>query len=180
MMRSTGLRWIILCALGAVAHAACAADDPCASFGWDIGRERALFAGVAQALPAGKDAESAPELVPDKLYEIALTPHDQVKFSATPGKRMPVDGASAGLAHLHLTSAGDYRISLDQGFWIDVVSQHQLVASKDFQGRHGCQTPHKIVLYSLPAGQDLILQFSGANSSRLRVAITPVAAVPTR
>jgi hypothetical protein len=168
------IRWLILCALGTAVRAALAADDPCAGFSWDVGRERALFATAAEAVSGGKDAESAPLLAPDRLYELTLAPQEQVAFAAPPARKKGVEGASGGLARLHLTAAGNYRIALDQAFWIDVVADHQIVASKDFQGRPGCQAPHKIVLYSLPSEKDLILQFSGATAQRLKLTITPV------
>ncbi|HEX4583999.1 MAG TPA: hypothetical protein VH183_04160 [Burkholderiaceae bacterium] len=169
------MRWIVFAAFGAAAAAALADDNPCAGFTWDVSRERALFATAAEPVPGGKNDASAPLLAPDQLYELALAPQEQVAFAAPPGRKKGVEGASGGLARLHLTAAGDYRIALDQAFWIDVVANHQIVASKDFQGRPGCQAPHKIVLYSLPAEKDLILQFSGATAERLKLTITPVA-----
>jgi hypothetical protein len=178
-MRSWRLRWSVSWAFGAVVCAALAADDPCAGFSWDVGRERALFATTAEAVPAGRDVASAPWLVPDRLYELTVAPQERVTFASPPGRNTPVDGASAGLARLSVTTAGDFRVSLDQGFWVDIVAGHELVASRDFQGRPGCRAPHKIVLYSLPGGQDLVLQVSGAAGSRLRIAIT-AAAAPTR
>jgi hypothetical protein len=168
--RNAALAGLLLCS--AVAGGALAADDPCVGFSWDVSRERALFAANAEAAPGGKDAASARLLVPDRLYELTLVPQEQVTFAAPPGRKKSVDGASAALARVHLTTAGEYRISVDQPFWIDVVADHQIVASKDFQGRPGCQAPHKIVLYRLPAGRDLILQFSGAIGPRLRLTIT--------
>jgi hypothetical protein len=174
-MRSGRLRrWSVGLALAAAARAALAADGPCAGFKWDVAHEHALFATAAEALPAGKDVASAPSLVPDRLYELTVAPQEQVGFALPPGKKAPVEGASAGLARLHLAGAGDWRISLDQGFWVDVVAGPELLAVRDFQGRPNCQAPHKIVLYRLPGGQDLILQFSGAAASRVRVTITPV------
>jgi hypothetical protein len=179
-MGSSHWRWLILWALGTAAAVAWADDDPCAGFAWDVSGEQALFATWPQAAVAGEDAVSAPLLVADHLYELALVPQEQVKFAAPPGKKARVDGASAGLARLHLAGAGDYRISLDRPFWIDVVADQQLIAAADFQGRPGCQKPHKIVLYSLPGGQDLVLQLSGAVGNRVRLTITRVAAGPAR
>lgn len=174
MMQSWRLRPMILWSLGAAARAALAADDPCSGFRWDVGHEHALFATVPERVSAGKDAESAPALALDRLYELALTPQQQVAFVVSPGKKMSADGASAGLARLRLTAAGDYRVSLNQGFWVDIVADHQLIASSDFQGRRECDAPHKIVVYSLPGGRDLILQLSGSAGSGVRLTITPI------
>lgn len=177
-MRNRTWLWLLAAAAAAWTTGAHAAGDPCSAFSWDVHRERALFAQAPEAATAGTSAAQAPRLEADRLYELALSPQEQVAFASPPGKKMLTDGASAGLARLRIGMAADYRIALDQGFWIDVVDGHHLIASKDFQGRPGCQAPHKIVLYSLPAGRDLIVQFSGAIAGRLRLAITRVAGEP--
>ncbi len=151
---------------------AMAADDPCAGFRWNVTAERALFAKAAQALSAGHDTASAPLMKAETLYELSLTPQDGVKFAARPGKKALTDGAFAGLVHFKVPAAGTYRVSLDQAFWIDVVGHDELIASTDFTGASGCNAPHKIVQYTLPAGEDLLLQLSGAPKDRVRVTVT--------
>lgn len=163
-------------ALASLALSSFAADDPCAGFRWDVGHEHALFATPPEPVSLGKDAESAPILIPDKLYQLTLVPQAQVTFAAAPGKKTTVDGASAGLARVRLPVAGNYRISLDRGFWVDLVADRSLITATDFQGRVGCDSPHKIVVYSLPDRQDLLLQLSGAAGSGVRLTITPVPA----
>jgi hypothetical protein len=78
--------------------------------------------------------------------------------------------------HLQVPAAGPYRVSLDQGFWIDVVSNQKYIESTDFGGISGCNAPRKVVIFNLPAGQDLVLQLSGAAKDRVRVTLTPVPA----
>ena len=173
-MPSRCVRRFILLALFAAARATQAADDPCTAFKWDVARERVLFATAAEAVKAGADVASAPLLIPDRLYELAMLPHQQVTFQVPPGKARHVEGASAGLARLRLPTAGEYRIALDQSYWIDVVDGNHLVAAGDFQGRPGCQAPHKIVLYSLPGGDELTLQLSGPAASAVRLTIVPM------
>jgi hypothetical protein len=175
-MRNRTLRWSALVALASLALSSFAADDPCAGFRWDVGHEHALFATPPEPVSLGKDAESAPILIPDKLYQLTLVPQAQVTFAAAPGKKTTVDGASAGLARVRLPVAGNYRISLDRGFWVDLVADRSLITATDFQGRVGCDSPHKIVVYSLPDRQDLLLQLSGAAGSGVRLTITPVPA----
>jgi hypothetical protein len=75
-----------------------------------------------------------------------------------------------------IRSAFKYRIWLDQSFWIDVIEDHHLVAAEDFQGRPGCSSAHKIALYSLSAGGDLILQLSGGVGFLVRLTIVPMPA----
>jgi hypothetical protein len=166
---------LALCLASAVAMAQA---EPCDGFGWNVSRERVLFASTAQPMLAGHDAASSPLLATERLYDLQLTPQDQVAFVRSPGKKKPADGAFAGIARLRLDSAGNYRISVDQPFWIDVIAAGQVLASSDFQGRAGCQAPHKIVLYSLPGGQELLLQVSGTASPRARLTVTRAEPAP--
>ena len=48
------------------------------------------------------------------------------------------------------------------------------IATRDFQGRPGCDRLHKVVEFELPEGRDLILQFSGDSADSVGLAITPV------
>jgi hypothetical protein len=159
---------------GAVTRTAHADDDPCAGFSGNVTPERALFAVAAQPAAAARDVASAPLLLPGRLYQLQLTPQGQVSMRLAPGRKTQVDGAFAGLARLQLLQAGSYRVSMDQGAWIDVVADGQMINSSNFQGRPGCTAPHKIVQFLLPAGHELLLQFSAATAPVLRVAITPV------
>ena len=170
--------WVML-ALGLAAGSAIAQEDPCAKFSWNIGHERALFATAPESLVAGRDAKSTPLLAPDRLYELQLASQDQVALLLPPGRKTITDGGFAGMARLRVQQPGTYRISVDQPSWIDVVADGKMIDSTDFQGRPGCLAPHKIVQYSWPAGQELVLQLSSAASPRVRVAITPVQAGPT-
>jgi hypothetical protein len=165
-LRPWALLWLALAATGA------RADDPCATFAWDVAHERALFATEPTSLAAGTAVASAPSLAPDRLYELRLSLQPEVAFAVAPGRAKQTDGGRAGLAQLTVAVAGLYRISIDRPFWLDVVAGGALVGSKDFQGRPGCSAPHKIVEFTLAAGMPLTLQFSGAASPTLKVAIT--------
>jgi len=57
-------------------------------------------------------------------------------------------------------------------FWVDVLAEGSPIRSQDFQGRRGCDAPHKVVEFVLPAATRLTLQFSGDASSTVRVAIS--------
>ncbi len=46
------------------------------------------------------------------------------------------------------------------------------IASKDFQGRPGCDAPHKIVEFVLPAGTPLTLQFRAGSQDTLKVSVS--------
>ena len=148
-----------------------AADAGGCQFAWDVSHEQALFNGAAQTVVAGRVVSAAPQLEPNRLYELALAPQEQVTFAVAPGKKMLSDGAYGGVAHVHITQAGTYRVSLSAPFWIDLASGDKLITSGDFTGSSHCDTPRKIVQFALPAG-DLVLQLSGATSAQVRVTIT--------
>jgi hypothetical protein len=148
------------------------AQDPCAAFSWDVAHERSLFSAPAQSLTAAAAPDKPPALSPDTLYQLKLLEQSKVTFAAAPGRKAPAEGAYAGLARLTLQSAGVYRISLDGPLWVDVLAGGVAIASKDFQGRPGCDAPHKIVEFVLPAGTPLTLQFSAGSQDRLKVSVT--------
>jgi hypothetical protein len=173
--RDTRFKWLAALA----STAACAmlslpvrAADPCEGFTWNVSHERAVFATQPVTITAAKAAGSSPALEVDKLYEIALAPQSKVGFVLAPDKKALADGAFGGLVTLNVPTAGKYRVSISDAFWIDVIADHKFVATDDFTGVHACHAPRKIVQYALPAGNDLILQFSNANSPSLRVTVT--------
>jgi hypothetical protein len=170
--RRWSARWWVMLALSAAAAGAVAQDDPCAKFSWNVDHERALFAGAPQIIAAGHDAASAPQLQPDRLYQLQLAAAGQVALALPPGKKPASDSSYAGLARVSLQQPGSYRISLDQPAWIDLVTNGKMIDSAAFQGRPGCLAPHKIVEYSLPAGRELLLQLSGAPGADIRLTIT--------
>ena len=180
-MRGVAARTVIAPTLAAVALAVLAlagmvgqasADDACDHFAWDVTRVRAAFATPVTALAAATAPGTMPMLEPDRLYELTLAPQRQVAFVKPPDKKALPDGAFAGLVHLHVPAAGKYRVAMDNGFWIDVIAGGQFVATDDFTGNRECSAPRKMVQYLLPAGNDLVLQFSGASAPKVRVTLT--------
>lgn len=159
-----------------VATAPALGDDSCVDFKWDVSQERALFAGPATAVAAGANQKSAPLLQLNHLYELKLSHQEQVSFAVKPAKMSPRPGSNAGLATFKIPAGGSYRIAIDMPFWIDVVSNGAVVAANDFQGQHGCISPHKIVQFDLHGTRPFFLQLSNAapDSVRLTITATPV------
>jgi hypothetical protein len=147
------------------------AADPCDGFTWNVAHERAVFATAAAAVTAATAAGPTPTLEVDKLYDISLTPQDKVNFVMAPAKKALADGAYAGMVKLHIPTAGKYRVSMSDGFWIDVITAGKFAPTDDFTGGHECRAPRKIVQYPLPAG-DFVLQFSNATSPSVKVTVT--------
>ena len=161
----------LLAAALLVVSSAVLADDACAAFTWNVSHERALFATSARELAAGRDAATAPVVDPDRLYDLALAPHDEVHMPAMNRTAHGAGQGSAGLVRLQITAAGSYRISVGAQMWVDVVSGSMLIASSDFAGQHGCEAPHKIVQYDLQPGT-FILQLSGAAADHVKMTVT--------
>ena len=165
-------RSLLAIALAGAASSPVLAADPCAGFKWDVAQEHTLFGGPATALTAGRDLATAPTIAVDRLYDLKLTPQDQIAFTVPPGKTMLTDGAFAGIAVFKIGTPGAYRVSVNVPFWIDVVADGKLVATKDFQGQHGCDAPHKIVEYTLSAPGSFVLQVSGSAQADVRLTVT--------
>ena len=153
------------------------ADESCVDFKWDASQERTLFAGSATPLAAAADSKSAPALLLNHLYELKLSKQEQVSFAVTPGKKSPREGSYGGLVSFKIPASGSYRVAIDMPFWIDVVSDGALVAATDFQGQHGCSSPHKIVQFELLGTRPFFLQLSNAAPQSVRLSIT---ATPAR
>jgi hypothetical protein len=159
----------LLAANGAVTEE----PDPCMSFRWDVTHERALMKETPRAVEAAAEATAdMPELKVGELHEVKLSRQGDVLFPAVPGMRTPNDGAFAGLVRFRVPKSGLYRVSISTPHWIDIVNAGQLIKARDFQGQRGCERPHKIVEFELPADRELMLQLSGSGKSRVLLAIT--------
>jgi hypothetical protein len=148
------------------------ADDPYAAFTWDVHHERALFETEPQILAGGQTVADSPTFGADRLYQVELRAQSEVKFLEPPGKKRGDGRAFAGLVRLSVETAGVYRISLDQPLWVDVIANGTVVPAKDFQGRAGCNAPHKIVEFLLPVGRSITLQLSDSSLPVAKVILT--------
>ncbi len=175
LYRSLALATLIGSGLASAAAAQALLDDPCSGYKWDVSKERALFSSAAAVLQAaGKDGGSAPVVMPDRLYRLALKRLDEVTFSAPPGKTPYDQGTFAGLVALKIPSSGSYRISVDLPLWIDVAVNGERVPAKDYEGQQSCDAPRKVVVFDLDAKKPLLLQFSGVSQASVRVTVTRV------
>jgi hypothetical protein len=147
-------------------------EDPCSKFTWDVTRELAVMRQEPTPLHAGAKIEQAPIVEPEKLYDLKLDAQSDVTFPVVPGKPMLADGAHAGIVKFRVTKSGNYRVAMASAHWVDVVDGNKLIRSRDFQGQRGCERPHKIVEFTLPADRDLALQLSGATADHVLVSIT--------
>jgi hypothetical protein len=162
---------LLTAAMGFFAMAA-RAEDGCTDFKWDVSKERALFAGPPTVMQAGTDVKSAPIVLPNHLYQLALAPQSSVNFSVRQGKKTD-ENAHAGLAILRISAEGSYRVAVDLPVWIDVVTADAVLQPKDFQGQHDCAAPRKIVEFDLKGTKPFLLQLSGAAIGQVLITVTP-------
>jgi len=171
-MRRTSSPGVFLFLTLSVALASAArAQDACSAFTWNIERERKLFSQEAESLTGGSSLAAAPTLSSDRLFQLQLKAQKEVKFVTAPG-RNSAEGTYAGLVKLTVETSGVYRIALDQKIWVDVIANGLPIQAKDFQGRPGCNAPHKVVEFVLPAGTPIALQLSGGSAPTVRVTVT--------
>lgn len=168
------MRLLTIATAALLCNCALAAEpDPCTRFTWDVSHETAVMKQSAQAVAAATVPDgSVPQLQLDKLYELRLTKQSAVKFVVPPARAATGDDARAGLVQFRTGEAGRYRVSLSTRHWIDVVDGTAIIESHDFQGAGGCERPHKVVQFDLPANRTLTLQLSRAPDSAVAIAVT--------
>jgi hypothetical protein len=174
-----GVGRAVILAAAVASLPAWAQGQACHDFAWDVHQERALFSGPAHSVQGGTAAAAAPTVRPDRLYAVQLAPQPQVKYVTAPGKVMLADGAYGGMVKFRVPHSGSYRVALDAPFWIDVVADGKLLGTEDFSGQRGCANPRKIVVFQMPAGQELWLQISGAHRAQAEFTLTAAPATQT-
>jgi len=148
------------------------ADDiaaACQEPGWDMSREILAFRDLGMAMEAGSEARAAPAIQIGRVYALRLKPQETVKFARTPQKFSQQQGAVAGLAQLAVSSSGKYRITSDAP-----LAPSGTLQASEFNGWHQCGLFRKSLVYSLSAGQPLVLQLSGGSAPVVKVAIEPL------
>jgi len=163
----------LLLSLGAPVLAAQGAQG-CSAFKWNVAHEVALFSSEPRNLIAGANPDAAPSISADQLYTLDLKPQEGVHYAAPASKKMLPDGAFGGVLHLKVAKAGQYRVSIDSGFWLDVIHQGKALPAVDFNGSPTCAGPRKIVVYDLPADSDLVLQIGNASTAKAKLTVTPI------
>lgn len=146
----------------------------CDDLAADFSHELALFAEPGSPLLAAATVDQAQAIDADRVYAIQTVPQAAVTFLHPPAKARLADGARAALVAVTVSTAGRYRVTIDDGSWIDVVVTGSLIESNRFQGRSSCPRFHKSVEYTLPAEQRVIVQLSGSSRPVVKLAVTAV------
>ena len=101
-----------------------------------------------------------------------LLPSEKVSYPVLPAK--PGGPASfGGVFSLQIVTAGDYRVSLGSGAWIEVTKGEARVESTSHAEGPVCSSLRKTVIFPLKPGT-YVLELSAASQSNLPVMVTQV------
>ena len=104
------------------------------------------------------------ELAPGRFASLKLLPTAAVAY-APPPARAPVPGTFGGNFALHVAAAGQYRVALSAGAWIEMVGNGKPIASVAHLHGPACSGIGKIVAFALAPG-DYVVQLSEAQGRR--------------
>jgi hypothetical protein len=167
-------RLAALAMAAAASTAAAAAEDPCSTFLMDVNSEVDLFQGAPAPVESGREAATAPEIEPGKLYVVSLHGQQQIRFAAPRESKAPDPTKTGGMLRFTVAEPGSYRVSVDANFWVDVALDGKALSTLDFRSVRECPGPRKIVTYNLPVGAELLVQLIDASQTSVRLTVTPV------
>jgi hypothetical protein len=167
-------RWLLGVGLSAVALAAAPGlaqaqeGSGCGGFRWPLEPERAALIRSDKPSLANGGA-----LALNIAMTLELQPLAGAGLPKAP-ERAP-KSAQAFAGHFALAApakAGVYKITISSPGWIDVIDGGDYLHPKAFTGATGCDGARKSVKFDLPS-RPLALQFSGVESDRISVIVSP-------
>jgi hypothetical protein len=145
---------------------ALADDAVCEGLAWNLDHERALLAAATPAGGVAFDRDG------DAAVILTLVPFDAAKLAPPPERSPKRPHSYAGTADFKAAAkAGDYRISLAEAAWVDVVQDGRILRSAGFTGSDNCPGIHKSVRFHLGPSA-FTVRISDAISSSIAIAIT--------
>jgi hypothetical protein len=167
-------RWLLGVGLSAVALAAAPSlaqaqeGSGCGGFKWPLEPERAALIRSDKPSLANGGA-----LALNMAMTLELQPLAGAGLPKAP-ERAP-KSAQAFAGHFALAAPakpGVYKITISSPGWIDVIDGGDYLHPKAFTGATGCDGARKSVKFDLPS-RPLALQFSGVESDRISVIVSP-------
>lgn len=167
-------RWLLGVGLSAVALAAAPSlaqaqeGSGCGGFKWPLEPERAALIRSDKPSLANGGA-----LALNIAMTLELQPLAGAGLPKAP-ERAP-KSAQAFAGHFALAAPakpGVYKITISSPGWIDVLDGGDYLHPKAFTGAVGCEGARKSVKFDLPS-RPLALQFSGVESDRISVIVSP-------
>lgn len=167
-------RWLLGVGLSAVALAAAPGlaqaqeGSGCGGFRWPLEPERAALIRSDKPSLANGGA-----LALNIAMTLELQPLASAGLPKAP-ERAP-KSAQAFAGHFALAAPakpGVYKVTISSPGWIDVLDGESYLHPKAFTGATGCEGARKSVKFDLPS-RPLALQFSGVESDRISVIVSP-------
>jgi len=146
------------------------AQEPvgCDKFKWPVEKEMtALRAPHLQEVNSSTKLSTVPF-----VGTVVLVPSNTANLPKAP-ERTPKDDTFSGYLAITGIAAGTYSISLFDAAWVDVVQADRFLKAKAHSGVQGCQGIRKVLQFEVRA-DPLIIQVSGASTSRLNLSIMPL------
>lgn len=167
-------RWLLGVGLSAVALTAAPGlaqaqeGSGCGGFRWPLEPERAALIrsdkpSLANGGPLALNIAMTLELQPLVSAGLPKAPERAPK------------SAQAFAGHFALAAPakpGVYKVTISSPGWIDVLDGEDYLHPKAFTGATGCEGARKSVKFDLPS-RPLALQFSGVESDRISVIVSP-------
>lgn len=98
---------------------------------------------------------------------VTLHPAARITYTAAP-ERKPDPTLHGGMVAVTIPAAGNYRVGLSSGAWIDVLQDGTAVASAAHGHGEGCV--RKAVTFALKAGR-IVIQLSGNREADVRMMV---------
>ncbi len=136
-------------------------------------RAVAIMQQDLQLIRAGSAGLTLPSIKADQGYQLDMLPQSEVTFVVPPARDSLAEESSAGVVQFTSEKEGRYRININDGGWIDVLSNSgEFLEPTTFKSYHGCQPLRKFVEYQLLANSVYTLQLSGGTKTAVVVVIT--------
>ena len=179
VLASAAMTWLLAVAAPALAQERAQRHDPatetCDSYDQDVTGDIALLQQDARSLDAAASGGAElPAIEVARAYTVTLHSQADVTFSTEPSRVMLADGAFAGHMEFRVPVSGQYRISMTDESWVDILDGGEYLDAAAFAGRVGCKPLRKLVDYKLEANKPYVLMLSGGSKDVVGVAIRPV------
>ena len=127
--------------------------------GWETNTPLAAASGTA--------ALDKAQLSLGKASHVTLISASKVRYAALP-ERTPDPSLHGGLVAVTIPAAGNYRVGLSSGAWIDLLQEEKPVTSTAHGHGEGCV--RKAVTFPLKAGR-VVIQLSGNREADVRLMV---------
>jgi len=161
--------FVLASVIAVLSAAPAAAQEPvgCDKFSLPVEQEMAaLRAPNLKVVASGSNVAETPFAA-----MLLLAPIKAAQLPKAP-ERAPNEDTFAGYLSVAAVAPGTYSISLSDAAWVDVLQNNRFLKARAHSGARGCPGIRKVLRFDLTS-KSFVVQFSGATTGRLGVAIMP-------